>query len=124
MHLVEIVCLRATTVIPMQVLGFHEGALQAYLVIVYVYATWLHANLRFDVEWLKPILATPRFHHWHHGLEREAIDVNFAIHFPILDRLFGTYHMPKARWPEAYGVASHRVPSGFAAQFLDPFRSR
>jgi len=32
----------------------------------------------------------PRFHHWHHGIEEEAIDVNFAIHFPWLDRLFGT----------------------------------
>lgn len=122
MHLVEIVVLRATTVIPMQVLGFHEGALSAYLVLVYVYATWLHANLRFDVEWVKPVLATPRFHHWHHGLEREAVDVNFAIHFPLFDRLFGTYHMPKGRWPEAYGVGSHRVPSGFVAQFLDPLR--
>ncbi len=122
MHVVEIVCLRATTVIPMQVLGFHESALSAYLVIVYVYATWLHANLRFDVEWVKPILATPRFHHWHHGLEKEAIDVNFAIHFPLFDRVFGSYYMPKGRWPQAYGVDSHRVPSGFVAQFLDPLR--
>jgi sterol desaturase/sphingolipid hydroxylase (fatty acid hydroxylase superfamily) len=122
MHVVEIVCLRATTVIPMIVLGFHESALQAYLVVVFLYSTWLHANLRFDVEWVKPILATPRFHHWHHGLEHEAIDVNFAIHFPILDRVFGTYYMPRGRWPLAYGVESHVVPHGFAAQFLDPLR--
>ncbi|MBL8692795.1 MAG: sterol desaturase family protein [Planctomycetes bacterium] len=124
MHVMEIVCLRALTVMPTMLLGFHESAVQIYLVVVYLYATWLHANLRFDVEWIKPILATPRFHHWHHGLGKEAIDVNFAIHFPVLDRVFGTYHMPKGRWPSGYGVDSHRVPSGFVAQFLDPFRRK
>jgi len=124
MHLFEIVCLRATTAIPMVVLGFDSAAMYTYLVVVYLYATYIHANVRFDVEWLKPLIVTPRFHHWHHGLEREAIDVNFAIHFPILDRVFGTYHMPAGRWPAAYGVESPPVPSGFVAQFAHPFRRR
>lgn len=124
MHLVEIVCLRGLTVIPMYVLGFHQSALYAYLLIVYVYSAYLHANTRFDVEWIKPILATSRFHHWHHGLEREAIDVNFAIHFPVLDRMFGTYYMPPARWPSGYGVSSEPVPAGFRRQFAYPFRRR
>jgi sterol desaturase/sphingolipid hydroxylase (fatty acid hydroxylase superfamily) len=121
MHVVEIVVLRGVTVIPMYVLGFTEPALYTYLVFVYVYSTYIHSNVRFDVEWLKPLVVTPRFHHWHHGLEREAIDVNFAIHFPIIDRVFGTYHMPRGRWPEGYGVSSERVPSGFARQFVFPF---
>jgi sterol desaturase/sphingolipid hydroxylase (fatty acid hydroxylase superfamily) len=122
MHVVEIVVLRGATVIPMYVLGFREAALYAYLVFVYVYATYIHSNVRFDVEWLKPIVVTPRFHHWHHGIEREAIDVNFAIHFPVLDRVFGTYHMPPGRWPVGYGVSSEPVPRGFVRQFLFPFR--
>jgi len=121
MHVVEIVVLRGVTVIPMYVLGFTEPALYTYLVFVYVYSTYIHSNVRFDVEWLKPVVVTPRFHHWHHGLEREAIDVNFAIHFPIIDRVFGTYHMPRGRWPEAYGVSSEPVPPGFTRQFLFPF---
>lgn len=124
MHFFEIVCLRATTILPTIVLGFDAAAMYAYLVVVYVYATYLHSNVRFDIEWLKPLIATPRFHHWHHGLEHEAVDVNFAIHFPILDRVFGTYHMPKGRWPAAYGVEQPPVPSGFAAQFAHPFRRR
>jgi len=121
MHVVEIVVLRGVTVIPMYVLGFTEPALYTYLVFVYVYSTYIHSNVRFDVEWLKPVVVTPRFHHWHHGLEHEAIDVNFAIHFPILDRVFGTYHMPPGRWPEGYGVSSEPVPPGFTRQFLFPF---
>lgn len=121
MHVVEIVCLRGFTVIPMYVLGFAPPALYAYLLIVYVYSAYIHSNVRFDVEWLKPIVVTPRFHHWHHGLEKEAVDVNFAIHFPVLDRMFGTYFMPPGRWPAAYGVSSEPVPRGFRRQFLYPF---
>ena len=121
MHLMEIIVLRGTTVIPMYVLGFGENALYAYLIFVYVYSTYIHSNVRFDVEWLKPVIVTPRFHHWHHGLERGAVDVNFAIHFPILDRAFGTYFMPRGRWPKGYGVSSEPVPSGFGRQFMYPF---
>lgn len=122
MHLVEIVCLRGLTVIPMQVLGFEQTALYAYLVTVYLYATYVHANLRFDIEFIKPLLVTPRFHHWHHGIEPEAVDVNFAVHFPILDRLFGTYYMPARLWPSGYGVGGHPVPTGFMQQMLYPFQ--
>ncbi len=121
MHLVEIIVLRGTTVIPMYVLGFGQTALYAYLIFVYVYSTYIHSNVRFDVEWLKPVFVTPRFHHWHHGLEREAVDVNFAIHFPVFDRLFGTYFMPRGRWPQGYGVSSEPVPSGFVRQLVYPF---
>ena len=67
---------------------------------------------------------TPRFHHWHHGIEREAIDVNFAVHFPLLDRLFGTYHLPAdGRWPSGYGIQG-KIPRGFWGQFLHPFRRK
>ncbi len=122
MHIVEIVVLRGLTIIPMYVLGFENPAIYAYIILVYLYATYIHANLRFDIEFLKPLIVTPRFHHWHHGLEKEAIDVNFAIHFPIFDRLFGTYYMPEGRWPSGYGIGGHPVPSGFIRQFFYPFK--
>lgn len=121
MHFFEIVALRGVTALPMMTLGFLPSALQAYIAVVYIYSSLIHANLRGDFERLGRWLVVPRFHHWHHGLEAEAIDVNFAIHFPWLDRLFGTYHFPKARWPEGYGVPE-QVPTGYRAQFTYPFR--
>ncbi|MFW5426259.1 MAG: sterol desaturase family protein [Methylophagaceae bacterium] len=121
MHIVEIVFLRGLTVIPMTVLGFDQSMIYLYLIVVYLYATYIHSNIKFDIEWIKPILVTPRFHHWHHGIEKEAIDVNFSIHFPIFDRLFGTYFMPKGRWPSGLGVGGHPVPSGYWKQFMYPF---
>lgn len=122
MHLFEVVGLRAFTVIPMMTFGFQEIAIQAYLLIVYLNATYLHANLKFDIEWLKPVIATARFHHWHHGIEKEAIDVNFSIHFPLFDRLFGTYYMPSKAWPSGYGIGGHPVPNGYLNQFFYPFK--
>ena len=123
MHFVEIAVLRGLTAVPMVTIGFSPVALQIYVGIVYIYASLLHANVRGDFDRLGRVLATPRFHHWHHGLEPEAVDKNFAIHFPLLDRLFGTYHLPPGRWPNDYGVPE-RVPSGYFNQFLYPFRRK
>jgi sterol desaturase/sphingolipid hydroxylase (fatty acid hydroxylase superfamily) len=120
MHFVEIVLMRAITSLPLLTLGFSPSAMQAYVGIVYVLSALVHANLRGDFDRLGAWVVTPRFHHWHHGLEEEAIDVNFAIHFPWLDRIFGTYHMPKGRWPKDYGVPE-KVPSGYLAQMKYPF---
>ena len=124
MHFIEIVVLRSLTATPMFVLGFDQSVLQAYIMIVYVYSALIHANIKLPVSFafLEKALVSPRVHHWHHGVEKEAIDVNFAIHFPILDKLFGTYHRPENRWPAGYGIEGNPVPQGYVKQFLYPFR--
>ncbi|GAB5559265.1 MAG: sterol desaturase family protein [Synoicihabitans sp.] len=124
MHFFEVIALRSMTVIPMFVLGFSSGAMNTYIFVVYLYATFVHANVGWRFPVVEKFLVTPRFHHWHHGIEREAIDVNFAVHFPILDRIFGTHHLPKDRWPEGYGIEGHPVKSGYWAQFMHPFRRK
>ena len=41
----------------------------------------------------------------------------------LLDRLFGTYHLPAdGRWPSGYGI-DQEMPRGFLRQFLYPFSS-
>lgn len=120
MHVLEIIILRGVTVIPMFVLGFHEIAMYAYLLLVYLHSSFVHANVGWHFNKVGYFLVTPRFHHWHHGIDKEAIDVNFAIHFPLLDRVFGTYHMPKGEWPTGYGIES-KVPPSYWQQFLYPF---
>jgi sterol desaturase/sphingolipid hydroxylase (fatty acid hydroxylase superfamily) len=122
MHFAEIIILRSVTATPALIIGFDESALQAYMLIVYVYSTFIHSNLRGSFGFLEHILVVPRFHHWHHGIEKAATDVNFAIHFPFLDRLFGTHHLPDGRWPDGYGIEGHPVPLGYWRQLLYPFR--
>jgi sterol desaturase/sphingolipid hydroxylase (fatty acid hydroxylase superfamily) len=57
---------------------------------------------------------------WHHGLEREAFDVIFAIHFPWLDKLFDTCHLPPGRRPKHYGIPED-VPPGSLRQVAYSF---
>jgi sterol desaturase/sphingolipid hydroxylase (fatty acid hydroxylase superfamily) len=120
MHFVEIILLRAITSLPLFTLGFSASVMQAYIGFVYIWSSLLHANVGGNFNQLGHWIATPRFHHWHHGLEREAFDVNFAIHLPVLDKLFGTFHLPKDRWPENYGIPE-AVPKGYWGQFVFPW---
>ena len=104
LHLIDVAVTRGLTYIPIYILGFSETALFTYIVFVSLQATFIHANVRFEFGPLRWFLATPQFHHWHHGAEREAVDKNFAVHLPVLDWIFGTYLLPKGRWPTSYGL--------------------
>ena len=124
LHLVDVAVTRGLTYVPIYVLGFADGPLFAYLVVVSAQATFIHANVRFTFGPLRYLVATPQFHHWHHAADAEGVDKNFAVHLPILDVVFGTAHMPK-RWPTAYGISGGaRPPAGYLRQLLWPFRRR
>ncbi|MGH9816546.1 MAG: sterol desaturase family protein [Candidatus Acidiferrales bacterium] len=123
LHLVDIVIVRAVTFIPLFILGFANGPVFAYLVFVSFHAIFIHANVNFRFGWLDWLIATPRFHHWHHSAQPEAIDKNFAVHLPLLDRLFGTLLLPRGNaWPSHYGIAGNPVPEGYLQQMAYPIR--
>jgi sterol desaturase/sphingolipid hydroxylase (fatty acid hydroxylase superfamily) len=122
LHLVDVILTRGLTYVPIFVLGFSQAALMIYVFLVAAQATFIHANVRWEFRPLRRVLATPAFHHWHHSVEREAIDRNFAVHTPLWDLLFGTYYLPD-RWPSGYGLAAGRpVPRRWLTQLIYPFR--
>ena len=51
----------------------------------------------------------------------EKGDTNFAIHFPLIDRLFDSYHLPGDEWPEGMGLGAERFPRGYLRQLVYPF---
>ncbi|HZE97287.1 MAG TPA: sterol desaturase family protein [Planctomycetota bacterium] len=122
LHLVDIVITRALAFVPLYALGFSRSPVYAYLVFVGMHAVFLHANVRFRFGRLAQVIGTPRFHHWHHSPRREALNRNFAIHLPVLDRVFGTLYLPGEDWPESYGIEGNPVPEGYGAQLVHPFR--
>lgn len=121
-HLVEIFFTRALVMLPLYLCGFSEQALNAYVVLVGVQAVAIHANVNWDFGWLRYILATPQFHHWHHSKDREYMDANYAVHLPIIDILLGTFRCPKGAWPDEYGVISGQPPESFWSQMWHPFQ--
>ena len=123
-HVFEIIATRVLVLAPLFVLGFREGVINAYIIIVGFQAVLNHANV--DVPWgpLKYLIVTPDFHHWHHSSDTEAIDRNYAAHYAFLDYLFGTAVKSEKRLPEKYGVVGDYMPDGWAAQQAFPFRAK
>jgi lathosterol oxidase len=69
LHIVDVAVTRGLTFVPLFVLGFAQGPVYFYLVFVSFHAIFIHANVRFDFGRLAWLIATPRFHHWHHSAE-------------------------------------------------------
>jgi len=50
--------------------------MHSYIFLVYLYSTFVHANLNWRFPLVDKLLVTPRFHHWHTALKRKQLDVN------------------------------------------------
>lgn len=121
-HMLELIATRVCVLAPLYVLGFSEGVMNAYIVVVGFQAVFNHANVHLPWGPLKYVLVTPDFHHWHHASDDEAIDRNYAAHYAFLDYLFGTAVKSAKKFPEKYGVVGDYMPDGFVRQQLFPFR--
>lgn len=124
-HPVDMVFTRLCGFIPMYVLGLAQPAARPLdivpLLVILTGTVWgffIHANLKWRFGPLEQLIATPAFHHWHHTYT-EPLNRNYSSMLPWVDRLFGTYHMPKAQWPSRYGTEAP-VASGLAWQLIDP----
>ncbi|GGA07437.1 sterol desaturase family protein [Dyella caseinilytica] len=121
-HMLELIATRVCVLAPIYVLGFSEGVMSAYIIVVGFQAVFNHANVHLPWGPLKYLIVTPNFHHWHHASDDEAIDRNYAAHYAFLDYLFGTAVKSKNKFPEKYGVVGDYMPDGFIRQQLFPFR--
>lgn len=121
LHIVEIVLTRFLATIPIFVLGFHTSAVFGYLVFISFHAIFIHANVRFRFPYLRWLIATPEFHHWHHSSEKPAIDKNYAAFIPLYDVIFKSIYMPD-HLASKYGTVGYNIPNSFVQQFTWPFK--
>jgi sterol desaturase/sphingolipid hydroxylase (fatty acid hydroxylase superfamily) len=121
-HFFEDIIVRACIITPLMI-AFSQSIILVYLIFVTLQATWSHCNFAPSPRWLAKCLVTPRFHHWHHTSQKEGLDKNFAVHFPWIDQIFGTYYLPDG-WPELYGLAGEQISPGFIGQTMKPFTKR
>ncbi|MHA6202824.1 sterol desaturase family protein [Dyella soli] len=121
-HMLELVVTRVAVLAPLYILGFSEGVMNAYIIVVGFQAVFNHANVHLPWGPLKYVIVTPDFHHWHHASDEEAIDKNYAAHYAFLDYIFATAVKSTRKFPERYGVVGNYMPDGFVRQQLFPFR--
>jgi len=125
-HPLDIVFVRLCGFVPMYALGLAQPMMgnrvdAVPLLIMLVATLWgffIHANLRWRFGWLGLLISTPAFHHWHHTND-EHVNKNYASMLPCLDKLFGTWYMPKKLWPPKYGIDASMAP-GLVGQLLQP----
>jgi sterol desaturase/sphingolipid hydroxylase (fatty acid hydroxylase superfamily) len=125
-HPLDIVFVRLCGFVPMYVLGLAQPMAGRTvdvvpLLVMLVATLWgffIHSNLRWRFGWLGLLISTPAFHHWHHTND-EHVNKNYASMLPFMDKLFGTWYMPKKQWPRKYGV-DVPLATGLLAQILEP----
>lgn len=122
LHFVDVIATRLIGFLPIFLLGFSPGAVYGYLIFVSFHAVYIHANVRHRWPFVRNVITTPEFHHWHHAAEPEAVDKNFAVLLSCIDRLFGTAYRPD-RWPSRYGVLEGKPPDDYLTQLTHPFRA-
>jgi sterol desaturase/sphingolipid hydroxylase (fatty acid hydroxylase superfamily) len=119
-HPFEQIATKAFQMIPLYWLGFSTEALAIYVVFSSAIAFFIHANTRIKFPVLKWIIATPEFHHWHHDRYPKLYAQNLAVQLPIIDYIFGTYHMPDREMPNQYGMELN-IKTNYFSHFMYPF---
>jgi sterol desaturase/sphingolipid hydroxylase (fatty acid hydroxylase superfamily) len=119
-HPLDQIFSRAAAFVPLYALGFTRETFGAYLIFAVIIAVFNHSNVRLRFGFLRWIIVTPEYHHWHHSNDPEARNKNFSGQLPVLDLIFGTLYLPKNKRPETYGI-SEPMPEGYLAQLKFPF---
>ena len=123
-HPVDLVFGRFCSLVPIYILGLGgptgSGGSAVPVAITLIGAIWgffIHANVRWRFGALEGLISTPAFHHWHHT-RKAPYNRNYSATLPWIDRIFGTYHLPK-EFPNAYGINA-TVPQTLVGQLLYP----
>ncbi|NDC29975.1 MAG: sterol desaturase family protein [Bacteroidetes bacterium] len=122
-HFIDIFFTRSITFIPLYVCGFSPLVFNVYIVVIAIHAVFIHANTRLNIGLLKYLFTTPQYHHWHHCVEEDKYGKNFAVFFPFIDRIFGTYYLPENEWPKGTGLNEAQFPKGYTKQLVYPFKN-
>jgi len=130
-HPLDLVFTRLCGLLPIYILGLAQPTGKSvdlvpllYAIVGTVWSFFVHANVRWRFGFLERVIATPAFHHWHHTKDGEQyINKNYAAIFPWVDKIFGTFYLPKNKWPKKYGIDQPIAPS-LVGQLLEPLERK
>jgi sterol desaturase/sphingolipid hydroxylase (fatty acid hydroxylase superfamily) len=121
-HALEILINQTIEFAPMVLLGASPEVPVLKSAVSAVWGVYIHANIDVHTGRLQWLLNGPEAHRWHHALDPDARDRNFATKLALWDRLFGTAWIPEGRKPAAYGLADEVFPHGYLRQQAFAFR--
>ena len=119
-HPVNFLIYNACVAALVRAIGFSPAVFVLLAPFNFVMGALVHANLDWSFGPFRYVLASPVFHRWHHSSDPRVRDKNFAPTFPVLDLMFGTFHMPAGELPRSYGAEG--VPDHFLGQMAWPFK--
>jgi sterol desaturase/sphingolipid hydroxylase (fatty acid hydroxylase superfamily) len=127
-HPIDKIVLRFCGLAPVYLLGiaspFTPDGLAVSAILLLALFLWgfiIHSNVNWRFGPLELLIATPRFHHWHHT-ETDHRDRNFSPMLPLVDWIFGTFYLPDKQWPLQYGIETS-LPETLRGQLLHSFKS-
>lgn len=124
-HFAEKITQFLIMVIPLSLVDWGSPAVPfAITLVVNLGEYWIHSPTTAQLNGMRGIFVTPRFHRIHHSLEPQHFDKNFGVFFSFWDRLFGTAFIPASNeWPET-GLADRREAVSIADYLFYPLRFR
>jgi sterol desaturase/sphingolipid hydroxylase (fatty acid hydroxylase superfamily) len=122
-HSLEILINQTIEFAPLVLLGCHPDVILIKGMIDAVWGMYIHSNIDVRSGRLQRLINGPEMHRWHHAIDREAYNTNFATKFAVWDWIFGTAFFPQHRKPLGYGLDDVEFPKGYLQQHLFAFRT-
>lgn len=122
-HSLEILINQTVEFAPLVILGCAPETVAIKATIDAIWGMYIHSNINVRSGWLQYIINGPEMHRWHHAVDEDAHNRNFATKFAFWDWLSGTAFRPAAtRKPEGYGLSDVNFPGNYLRQHLFAFR--
>lgn len=93
-HLFETFVMWVSYTLMLSWLGLPKDAIGIGAIICALHSIYVHINVDWEHGPLRLLIASPRFHRWHHADLEEAYGKNLANICPLFDWMFGTYYVP------------------------------
>ncbi len=93
-HFLEAVFMTISYTLLLSWLGMPANILGLGAVLITIHNMYVHVNIDWTHGPFRYLLASPRFHRWHHADAPRAYGKNLANIFPFYDVIFGTYYVP------------------------------
>ena len=108
-HILETVVMKSSYIFLLTWMGLPKEHVAAIALFEALHSAYVHLEADIDHGPLNWLIASPRFHRWHHADNPVVFGKNLANHIPLYDLVFGTYYNPAA-CTDQMGALSSKIP--------------